>query len=310
MIKQVVVLGAGGQVGLFAIERLLNSGCHVIAVKRDAPSGLGARIDRLRCIDRHELVENIEKSEDPGGRSLSLLSCGPVDLARRLLTGDVVTGVRWNRVVVTGTTSTITKTSSPDATERRTITEITKACDEIRVYCRQNDIPLSVLSPTLIYGCGMDQNLSRVYRWIQRYGFVPIASGANGLRQPLHVADLARTLASAVTIEPAVSVESPVCGSGTVTYEEMMASLFDTAGKIKRLVRLPDPLIPLAIAVSRLLSVTGDLNREMFRRQSRDLVFDDSPARQHLGHDPRSFDPTPADFCLPESIRSVQEALL
>ena len=306
----VVVLGATGQVGLFAISRLLDAGRKVIAVTRTTTSVSETTVAGLQRVDRAGLFSLLRDYKNESGNNLALLSCGPVKLALDLLRSDeVISPELWERVVVIGTTSVLTKKHSRDEFERSLIAEIETSCAGIREACEIGKIPLTLLSPTLIYGCGMDQNLSRVYSWIRRFGFSPVAWAATGQRQPLHVADLARTIFYALQASPASSIESPVCGRGSVSYQEMTALIFDAADRSRRLMRLPGVLVPLVVGLSRLLPGMGRLNSEMFRRQSQDLVFDDSAARNQLGHNPRAFCPTAEDFRLPPEIDRICQAL-
>ena len=306
----VVVLGASGQVGLFSIARLLESGRPVIAIRREPYTELQNSIEGLEIRDWDGACELVGAGLNGGSRNYALLSCGPIRLALQLLTRTSSgSAIPWERVVVTGTTSVHTKASSKDAQEVALVEEISATRAKIAEFCSQHSLPLSVLSPTLIYGCGMDQNLTSVYRWIRKYGFAPIARQAGGLRQPLHVDDLARTLSNAVTKSPAPDLDSPVCGAGSIPYKEMIERVFIAAQKKRRLLRLPDSLVPMAIAIYRILAGKGQLSREMFRRQSQDMAFDDTQARETLGHIPRPFDPGPEDFGLPDSIRRIQDAL-
>lgn len=316
----VVVLGATGQVGLFAIARLIEAGREVIAVTRHALTRQdgGWRdtdIDRLRCTDMSGLMASRERGGLPGEGPWALLSCGPVSLARELLESHQSSGrsAAWERVVVVGTTSAASKRESPDAAERVVIAGIESDLEAITSRCQAQGaaltIPLAILEPTLIYGCGMDQNLSRVFRWIRRTGFAALARSAAGQRQPLHVADLARTLVATVEAEPAARLRSAVAGASTLPYEDMIARVFEAAERPVRLVRLGNALVPIVSLVSKLAPGVGRVGSEMFRRQARDLVFDDGPARQILGHAPRPFEPSEADFRLPPQVARILSAL-
>jgi uncharacterized protein YbjT (DUF2867 family) len=155
----------------------------------------------------------------------------------------------------------------------------------------------------------MDQNLSRIYRWILRYGFVPIARKAGGNRQPIHVGDIAATVVRALLLEPAPQLETAVCGGTTLEYREMVGMLFDALGRKRRFLKLPGWTFPLVAGLTRAIPGVMAVESEMLRRQSRDLVFDDSIARAQLNHDPRPYSPTRADFEVPAPIERIQRAL-
>jgi nucleoside-diphosphate-sugar epimerase len=306
----VVVLGATGQIGLFAISHLLEAGRPVWAITRDRP---GRKLTGTRFLDRFgtgQFAELMTAGGERLGAGLSLLSCGPVSLASDMLQlGSGTSFGGWKRVVVIGTTSVLTKSDSPDANERSAIEEIQQSLKCIRRCCTERSIPLTVLHPTLIYGCGMDQNLSRVYRWIRRYGFTPIAKNARARRQPIHVGDLAATAVRALDIEPPTEVETPICGGSSIEYREMIGLLFDVSGRRRRFLELSDWQLKMAAGLTRLIPGSAPITSEMFRRQSLDMVFDDTIARKALDHSPRPFAPNQADFCLSPQIMRIRRAL-
>ncbi len=306
MRPRVLVLGATGQVGLFAVAKLLGSGREIVAVSRRVTEISDTALDGLSKSSLGGAVRLLRAGRD----RFALLSCGPVPLAVEVLRASGKgSDPGLERVVVTGTTSIHSKRNSMDAGERALIAEIEAALARMLETCQMLDVPLSVLHPTMIYGCGMDRNLSRVYHWIERFGFAPVARNATGLRQPLHVADLARTLAGAVTADPATRLDSPVCGGAALPYEEVIGRLFEAAGRPRRMLRLPGWSYGLMASMGALLSGGGSVNAEMFRRQSLDLVFDDTAARHVLGHSSRAFQPVAADFRLPPEVDRIRRAL-
>ena len=306
----VVVLGSTGQVGLFAISCLLEAGRQVWALTRKTPGESRTAVPGLERFDLAGLSAALDGRDGHARADCDLLSCGPAGLALEVLNLRFKRGSgRWGRAVVIGTTSTESKNDSPDARERATIEHIRTALAAIRQRCGDAETPLTILNPTLIYGCGMDQNLSRVYRWIMRYGFAPISATATGRRQPVHVGDLAATAVRALELQPGPRLETAVCGGTTLEYREMIGMLFDALGRNRRFLNLPAPTFPLVAALSRTIPGSMRVNSEMLRRQSRDLVFDDQVARDRLNHDPRPYSPGRADFEMPIPIERIRRAL-
>lgn len=306
MTQPVIVLGATGQLGLHAIAGLLEAGRDIVAVVRKRPRGRHTRIPGLQRIDMAQAAELLIE-----GGGWELLSCGPIGLALELLEGCVAVRPQpWSRAVVIGTTSTVAKRRSRDEQERRSIEAIERARQGVIDRCERAGIPLAVLDPTLIYGCGMDHNVSRLYAWIRRVGIVPVARRAGGLRQPLHVEDLARTCVTAMTTEPPPRMQSPVCGGSTLSFLDMVHRLFEATGRRPRVIGLPDALYPALAGLSRALPGTIAINSEMLRRQAMDLVFDDKAARELLNHRGRSFRPGHSDFGLAGPAAEVRRALM
>ena len=178
--RTVLLAGAGSQIGVFAIPRLLDTGFEVVAVSRSGPpDGLPA-LAGVRWVDEAEAIRLAAGCQH-------LLSAGPLDLALRLV--DAVSGLR--RAVVFSSTSGVSKQNSPNRKERELAASMLALENELLSGAGGRDLGLSIFRPTLVYGCGLDANISRLAGWVRRYGFLPISNKAAGERQPVHADDLA-----------------------------------------------------------------------------------------------------------------------
>ena len=251
----------------------------------------------------HPGVQWISESEAAGlaANYDYLLSAGPLDLALRLY--DAVPGLQ--RAVVFSSTSVVSKQHSPDRKERELAARMLDLEEQLLSGARRRGFGMSILRPTLVYGCGLDANISRLAGWIRRFGFLPVSSRANGLRQPVHADDLAGVAVQALTSERGLPGLISVAGGETLTYEEMVRRIFRALGKPERLFFLPETVFALLAGTVDLMRPGVGINAEMVRRQAEDLVFDDSVAREVLGYDPRPFQPGEKDF----SLAALQEYL-
>ena len=310
-VKTVLVTGATAQVGVFALPGLLAAGYPVLALSRQAPPGPGkARepgADRLVWLHPDSVLE-------PGGGSAVagqtgrlgevdvLLSCGPVALAARVV--SACSNLR--RVICISTSSVYTKQNSPDAAERMLIDEIIAAESTLSHACRERGITLALLRPTLIYGCGLDRNISRIARLIRRFHFFPLAGKAGGLRQPVHAADLATLALKLIQAENLQTLESPVGGGNVLTYRQMVEHVFLAYGLAPRAIAItPSLLVGLFKAFAWLPTMHG-VNSGFFLRQNLDQVFDDGKLHRLVKFNPRPFEPTVADFSVPGYARTLQ----
>jgi uncharacterized protein YbjT (DUF2867 family) len=164
----------------------------------------------------------------------------------------------------------------------------------------QGDLNLIIFRPTLIYGCGLDSNVSRLAGFIRRFGFLPLNAGAPGLRQPVHADDLAAVAVKALLWEKNLPRLLTVAGGSTLSYAEMAARIFKALDKPVRLLNVPQWLFVLLARFSWIGRIGTGVNVEMIKRQSVDLVLDDSEARKLLQYNPRPFSPTEEDFSLPQ----------
>jgi len=309
--ETVLVSGATSQVGVFALPALLAGGYRVLALSRKARLGAGRAdepgTNRLNWLHPDAVLGPGSESEDAGqglrlGEVDVLLSCGPVELAARLV--PACSSLR--RVICISTSSVYTKQNSTDATERMLIGEIMAAENTLSHSCKERGVTLVLLRPTLIYGCGMDQNVSRIARLIRRFHFFPLAGRAGGLRQPVHAADLAGLALKLVQAENLRSLESPIGGGNVLTYRQMVERVFAANGLAPRTISItPSLLVGFFRALAWLPAMQG-VNSGFFLRQNLDQVFDDGALRELAKFNPRPFEPTIADFSIPGYARALQ----
>jgi len=231
-----------------------------------------------------------------------LISCGPIEVATQAI--ERCPGLE--RVAVFSTSSVLSKASSPDGSENRQVAEILAHEKQLKTLCSQRSLALAVFRPTLIYGCGLDRNISLLANWIRRLGYLPLAGQAVGLRQPVHADDLAALAVNALLINKPLSLDSPACGGSTLSYRQMVELIFDALDKPRRIFSLPPRVMAILVSLTRLLPNLRGVNRQMVHRQNVDLVFDDSVLKECLDYEPRPFLPTAADFEIPHEFQKYR----
>ena len=285
----VLLTGASSQIGVFAIPRLLEAGFRVVAVNRKGKPDWCPVFEQVEWLNETEAIKALQSCR-------FLLSAGPMELAEKFLE----TGSQFQSAVVFSSSSVEKKQESGSAIERNQIQSMLTLESRIQRMAETKGNKVVILRPTLIYGCGLDTNISRLAKWIRRFGFIPLNGEAKGLRQPVHADDLASVAIAALIIKDALPPVLPVTGGETLSYSEMAGRIFIALGKPVRLVRLPEWLFVLLLGIAKLFGFGGGINSEMVKRQGVDLVFDDKQARDLLNYKPRPFAPVEGDFSLPE----------
>ena len=292
----VLLTGASSQLGVFLIPRLLAGGFRVLAVSRKAPRCQQDSQEGLLWVHPDKLGHGA--GEGPSGLSRQanmLVSCGPMELAIQAV--RACAGLE--RVVAFSTSSVLSKAGSPDRSENEQIEGILSGETELKAFCEQAGLALLCLRPTLIYGCGLDRNISRIAGWIRQHGWVPVAGQARGLRQPVHADDLAKVAVGALSAELPLTLDSPACGGSTLSYRHMVELIFDSLDQPRRIIKIPAGILALLTGLLANLPAFHGLNREMVRRQNTDLVFDDTVLKQALDYNPRPFRPVAEDYEIP-----------
>lgn len=307
----VLLTGATAQVGLHILRDLLNARINTIALSRKVIArqqinhSSGARVAWYHPEPFKALISNDPlQTEADFARPECLLSAGPIKLAEMWL--DRCESLQ--RIVCLSTSSVFSKADSAHSAEREQIEEILQSEKRLKSTCLSRGIGLVLLRPTLIYGCGQDENISRMAQFIGRFGFVPLAGEAKGLRQPIHVADLAQLMVTIAQTRISGQSSFEVAGGSTLTYRDMAARVFSALGKPQRLFSLPPALLARSVALASKLPGMGGLNAQMVLRQNQDLVFSDLDIRQCYDFQPRGFYPVADDFRLSAEIRQLLPA--
>lgn len=285
----VLLTGASSQIGVFVIPRLLRAGFRVLAVSRKGRPAWCPVFERVEWLNTAAAVQAAQSCQ-------FLLSAGPMALAEKILE----TGQQFQSVVVFSSSSVETKQESGNAAERNQIQAMLSLESRIQHRAEIKGVKLAILRPTLIYGCGMDTNISRLASWIRRFGFMPVNGSAGGLRQPVHADDLASVAITAMLSKKPLPPVLILAGGSTLSYAEMVSTIFKALGKPARLIHLPEWFLLGLLQLAKIFGAGGGINSEMVKRQGVDLVFEDLPARELLNYNPRPFTPVVEDFSLPD----------
>lgn len=278
-----IVTGASSLVGDFLIPRLLGAGFLVHALSRQpAPAPpLGPGLTWLRS----DIAAPLEAVRLPEAGDLFHLA--PLWLLPPLVPRLAERGLK--RLVAFGSTSRFTKDASSDPEERDLARRLAEAEATLVAACEKSAIAWTLFRPTLIYDGRRDQNVAAIARFVRRFGFLPVAGAARGLRQPVHAEDLALACLAALDAPSTRGRAYDLVGGSTLSFAAMAETVFRALGRKPRLVHVPLPLLRRLLKAASLLPGWHHLRAEMADRMDRDLCFDSSSARRDFGFSPRPF---------------------
>jgi uncharacterized protein YbjT (DUF2867 family) len=295
------VLGATSSVGFCLLPLLTEAGWRVRALSRKAVGLPDDKVEWRLTPSLSPLVESVApRSGDPtttakaglfpfaGEEKVAFWVClAPIwvlpDYFALLDTQDV------RRVVVVSSTSRYTKDDSLDSEEQAIAVRIGDAEARVREWAENRGVEWVILRPTLIYGLGLDKNISEIARFIRRFGFFPLFGKANGLRQPIHVADVADACLAALQAPCAANRAYNISGGEILAYRDMVARVFSASGRQLRLPIIPLWAFRLAVALLRHLRRYRKWSSAMAERMNRDMVFEHAEAARDLDFKPRMF---------------------
>ncbi len=278
----IVVIGASSQIGFFLIPELIASGYTVIGVSRKPLPEYFIELEKhpkLQWSTFNDLENTLVNS------SFTLVSVGPLSLTEKLLN-------KFNpkQVLAISTASIYFKQDSSESEEKALIAGIQESEKSISSWGQKLQTEVIILRPTLVYGCGLDQNLTRVANLIRRWGFLPIAGKAKGLRQPVHAEDIAVLIIALLERDDLPSGIWPLTGASSLSYRQMMSAVFAALDKKPRFLPLAGWLLTF---LSKFVSA---VHPAMITRQNLDLTLEDNSAQEQLGWSPRVFHLLPSEI--------------
>lgn len=275
------LLGARSLVGECVISLLVHEGRDVIAFSRSqAQRKTEARVTWLQLDEHSQCHAATSKVSD-------WLCVAPIWVLPQYFSLLEAYGAR--RVVALSSTSRFTKDDSSDPEEQAIALRLADAEARVQAWAENYGVEWIILRPTLIYGLGRDKNIAEIARFVRRFGFFPLFGKANGLRQPLHLQDVAGACLAALGTPAVANRAYNLSGFDSITYRDMVAHIFRALGRPVRLVPVTLFAFRFAVALLRILPRYRSWSSAMAERMNRDLVFDHGEATRDFGFTPRPF---------------------
>lgn len=289
--RKIGVIGATGLVGESLLPLLTESGWSVTACYRGKSAPLTEGIEWLSL---PQPAESAELHPPPSKKAIEYWICtAPIWVLPEYFAWLESQGIR--RLVALSSTSRFTKTDSSDPEEQTLSRRLAEAESSVQDWAESRGVEWVILRPTLIYGFGRDKNIAEIARFTRRFGFFPLFGKAQGLRQPIHVQDVANACLAAIESPAAINHAYNISGGETLSYREMVSRVFTRMDRSPLLLPVPLFAFRAACALLRILPRYKNWSVAMAERMNRDMVFDHSEAERDLAFKPRAFELFPED---------------
>lgn len=106
--------------------------------------------------------------------------------------------------------------------------------------CREANIVLTVLRPTMIYGNASDSNVIKFIRMVDKFPLMPVVNGARYELQPVHYKDLGKAYYQVLMNEDATAGhEFNLSGGSPIELRDMLSTISKELGKKTRFISIP-----------------------------------------------------------------------
>lgn len=280
--KTILVTGASSQVGICLIGRLLSQGAKVLALHHK--TDVYFNHPNLTWLQGELKSDTVDLQ---GNKPDALIHCAPIWLLEPLLTP--LFNAKVKRIIAFSSTSVFVKLYSSNRGERDLVQKLENAELMLAERSRKSGAQFTIFRPTMIYGLGLDENVTKIASFAERYHFFPLYPPAKGRRQPIHADDLAQLALSNLDNAKTHGKSYNVGGGEVLSYQAMVERVFYALGQTPRIWMfkyLPDTLDILGKWI-----FGGKMNGEMARRMNEDMLFNDATKHRDFSFKFRDFLP-------------------
>lgn len=282
--KPIVVTGASSDLGL-AVLRQLDETTPVIALSR------GQKFPHRTGGERWfnwSYFEKVPLADFPGVQTW--LSLSPVwtapELAKVL---ERFGGIE--RVVALSSTSILGKADTANRKEQDVVSRLVKGEKQLLEWGEQASSDVTICRASMVYGGENNQNIAFVKRFIRWFRFFPMISKGAGMRQPVHINDLAGAVKSVLEKRRLPQHTYALAGGEQLSYRSMIEYVFVAEQRKIRFWTIPQDLFMRLVDILSWIPGLGFLNREMITRMEQNMVYDIEPARRDFEYSPGMFRP-------------------
>jgi nucleoside-diphosphate-sugar epimerase len=279
--RRAIVTGATSLIGDFLLPALVRAGFEVHAISRKPPI---STVHQHIIWHRQDIAS--DRSTQCHGAEL-LIHLAPLWTLPPILDGLASSGIK--RIIAFSSTSLFTKENSGSEEERRMVSRLKQAEEDLQVFCTQQNIDWTIFRPTMVYSLGRDKNVTTIARFIKRFRFFPLVGAGNGLRQPVHAEDLALACLDAIDNPKTFDKSYNLSGGEVLAYRDMVKRISRHIGTRCKIVHIPLPLMRFALGWLSSLPGYRKVTPEAANRINLDMCFDHRDAAADFRFKPQKF---------------------
>ncbi|WIL69381.1 MULTISPECIES: NAD-dependent epimerase/dehydratase family protein [Staphylococcus] len=281
---KILITGANGHSGRIFLNNLekenskLFDEVHITVRKNNLDEFITK--SKLNIIKHHgdlndsEFVNKITKDID------IILHIAGIQMSKILFEKAVQNKVNW--IIAIHTTGRYSKFKSASAE----YIEIEDKLLELR-----DEINITILRPTMIYGSSRDKNMNKLIKFIDKFPIYPIFGNGKNLMQPVNAIDLARSYIQVIeNSEVTKNQNYNLSGKYPEKYKSLINTVSQYLNKKIVLIKLPIFFSYYFVKLFRKIIPKFPLNEEQVLRMKENKDFTHLKATEDFGYTPMSFE--------------------
>ncbi len=282
--KPVIITGATSDLGQEVLNQLKREP-RVLAVSRSHKFPVSIGNESWFC---WSFFEKVPQADFQGAHAWVALS--PIWSAPGLANTLGRFG-KLKNVICFSSTSITGKVDTTDSREQAVVKQLIEGERALLEWGESAGSDVTICRASMIYGGLHNQNINMVKRLIRVFRFFPMLSRGNGLRQPVHVNDLAVAVHTLLRKPMLPKPGYTLAGGEQLSYRHMIERVFIAQGQKPRFWVISEGVFKGLLNVLSLFPGMSFLNSEMIKRMERDLIYDIEPARRDFEYAPGMFRP-------------------
>lgn len=156
--------------------------------------------------------------------------------------------------------------------------------------CKENNIVLTILRPTMIYGNITDNNVVTFIKMVDKFPLMPVVNGAWYELQPVHYRDLGDAYYAVLMNEDTTANRDFILSGGeSILLRDMLTEIGKNLGKKVKFISCPYWLAYSGAWIVYALTIKKKDYRERVQRLCEPRVFPHDDASKAFGYSPRTF---------------------
>jgi len=277
----ILVTGITGHTGKWFIEKLINEKYQgkIRCLVRESSNTGTLYSSRLNIEKMYGSLEDIEFVESAMVGIKTLIHISSIEFSNIVINAAIKNGVEW--AILVHTTGRYSKYRSASEEYKRI---------EDGILNKRDQIGITVLRPTMIYGSSEDRNMYKLIDYLYRHKFFPLFGKGGNLMQPVHARDLGYAYYDVLmNKDKTFNREYNLSGKESITYIDLIKTVSSNIGKNNIIIKIPLRISIIGAKIYNTLIKKAPISVEQVLRMQEDKDFKHDEATKDFGYLPISF---------------------